>query len=55
MSDILKRILAVKREEVRAAQAVTPLVEIRATAERQPAPRDFLGAMRHRVAAGSRR
>jgi indole-3-glycerol phosphate synthase len=52
MSDILKRILAVKREEVSAAQAVTPLAEVRAAAERQPAPRDFLGALRNRVAAG---
>ena len=37
MSDILKRILAVKRDEVAAAQAALPLAEVRAMAERQPA------------------
>jgi anthranilate phosphoribosyltransferase len=55
MSDILKRILAVKRDEVAAAQAALPLAEVRAMAERQPAARDFLGALRDRIAAGRRR
>jgi len=51
MSDILKRILAVKRDEVATAQAATPLIELRATAERQPAARDFVGSIRARIAA----
>lgn len=52
MSDILKKILAVKHEEVAAAAAILPLAAIRAEAQAQPAPRDFLGAMRARIAAG---
>ena len=52
MSDILKRILAVKRDEVAASRADTPLAVIRATAEMQTATRDFLGAIRDRIAAG---
>lgn len=51
MSDILKRILAVKHDEVATAQAATPLIELRATAERQPAARDFVGSIRARIAA----
>jgi indole-3-glycerol phosphate synthase len=52
MSDILNKILAVKREEVAAALPVKPLAAIRAEAEAQPAPRDFLGAVRSKIAAG---
>ncbi|MBL0206678.1 MAG: indole-3-glycerol phosphate synthase TrpC [Propionivibrio sp.] len=52
MSDILKKILAVKHEEVAAAAAIKPLAVIRAEAEAQPAPRDFLGAIRDKIAAG---
>ena len=52
-SDILNRILAVKREEVAAASAVKPLVALRAEAEAlPPAPRDFVGAIRRKIAAG---
>ncbi|MDP1606324.1 MAG: indole-3-glycerol phosphate synthase TrpC [Rhodocyclaceae bacterium] len=51
-SDILNKILAVKREEVAAALAVKPLAAIRAEAEAQPAPRDFVGAIRAKVGAG---
>jgi indole-3-glycerol phosphate synthase len=51
MSDILKRILTVKAEEVRAARAATPLrVLIDAAHEVAPA-RDFAGALRTRIAA----
>ncbi|MDR2164512.1 MAG: indole-3-glycerol phosphate synthase TrpC [Zoogloeaceae bacterium] len=50
--DILQRILAVKREEISAAQKETPLAAVREQAEAQPAPRDFLGAIRGRIAAG---
>ena len=52
MSDILKRILAVKREEVAAASAVRPLAAVRAGAEAQPAARDFVGAMKRKVGSG---
>ena len=51
-SDILKRILAVKREEVAAASASKPLAVMRAEAEAQPATRDFVGAIRNKIAAG---
>lgn len=51
-SDILERILAVKREEVAAARAARPLATVRAEAEAQPAARDFAGALRERIAAG---
>lgn len=52
MSDILNKILAVKHQEVAAALAAKPLAAIRAEAEAQPAPRDFTGAIRHKIAAG---
>ncbi|MFH1871497.1 MAG: indole-3-glycerol phosphate synthase TrpC [Pseudomonadota bacterium] len=52
MSDILKKILAVKREEVAAAKAARPPAIVRAAAEAQPPARDFVGAMRLRVGAG---
>jgi len=55
MSDILKKILATKQEEVAAALAVKPLTVIRAEAEKRvktdPA-RDFVGAIRAKLAAG---
>ena len=52
MSDILKKILATKVEEVAAASAVKSLVAVRAEAEAQSAPRDFAGALQAKVAAG---
>ena len=52
MSDILNKILAVKREEVAAALAHKPLAEIRTEAEAQPAPRDFVSAIRRKITAG---
>ena len=52
MSDILKKIVAVKREEVATAKAVRPLAELLAEAEAQPPSRDFLGAIRSKIAAG---
>jgi len=51
-SDILNKILAVKREEVAAASARRSLAAIRADAAAQPAPRDFVGALRGKIAAG---
>lgn len=52
MSDILQKILAVKREEVAAAAAAKPLAVVRVEAEAQAAPRDFVGAIRAKVGAG---
>jgi indole-3-glycerol phosphate synthase len=49
MSDILNRILAVKRDEVAAAQAVKPLAALRDEAVAQPAPRDFVTAVRRKI------
>lgn len=52
MSDILNKILAVKRDEVAAAQAVKSLAALREEALAQPAPRDFVGAIRGKIDAG---
>ena len=52
MSDILKKILAVKQDEVRQGQAGKALADMRAAAEAQAAPRDFVAALRTRIAAG---
>jgi len=52
MSDILQRILAVKRAEVAAAQAAKPLAVLRAEATLQSSPRDFVGAIRAKIGAG---
>lgn len=49
MSDILDRILAVKKQEVAAARAKKSLEEIRKQAEEMPASRDFLQAIRSRI------
>ena len=51
-SDILERILAVKREEVAAAAREKPLEAIRREAEAAAAPMDFLGALRAKIASG---
>jgi indole-3-glycerol phosphate synthase len=52
VSDVLERILAVKREEIAAAQRAKPLQALRREAEAAPAPRDFLGAVRAKITAG---
>jgi indole-3-glycerol phosphate synthase len=52
MSDILQRILAVKREEIAAARAVESLPALLARAEATAACRDFEAALRARIAAG---
>jgi indole-3-glycerol phosphate synthase len=52
MSDILKKILTVKRQEVAAAQAMLPLAAMRAAAGQALPVRDFTGAIRARIATG---
>ena len=52
MSDILNKIVAVKREEIAAGMKKTPLAAMRADAESRVLTRDFVGAMRARIAAG---
>jgi len=52
MSDILNKIIAVKREEIATAQRRLPLAVIRADAESRVLTRDFVGALRARIAAG---
>lgn len=52
MSDILNKILATKAEEIAAAQARLPLAEVQALAAQQAPARDFVGAIRSKIAAG---
>ena len=52
MSDILKKILAVKKQEVAEAQAIKPLAAMRAAAERAAPVRDFVAAIRGKIATG---
>ena len=52
MPDILRRILAVKAGEIAAAKAARAFSVMRADAEAVAKPRDFVGALRARLAAG---
>ena len=52
-SGILARILAAKAKEVAAAKATTPLAALRQKAHSGPPVRDFVGALRGKIAAGS--
>jgi indole-3-glycerol phosphate synthase len=52
MSDILEKIVAVKHQEVAAAQRRKPLAAVRSDAESRVLTRDFVGAMRSKIAAG---
>jgi indole-3-glycerol phosphate synthase len=52
MSDILNKIIATKREEVAAALVAKPLAVVEAEAAAQSAPRDFVGAIRSKIANG---
>ncbi len=52
MSDILNKIIAVKEAEVARAVAKKPYAAIRAEAEAMPPTRDFIAAMRGKIAAG---
>jgi indole-3-glycerol phosphate synthase len=52
MTDILDKIIAVKREEIAAAMRKMPLAAMRADAESRVLTRDFAGALRAKIAAG---
>ena len=52
MSDILKKIVAVKHEEIRAARVRRDLASLRRDAETLGGQRDFIAAMRSRIARG---
>jgi indole-3-glycerol phosphate synthase len=52
MADILNKIIAVKRDELRQAQAVKPLAVVQAQAQARADLRNFEGALRKRIAAG---
>ena len=52
MSDILKKIVAVKHEEIAAARKRRPLDAVRFDAESRVLTRDFEGALRAKIAGG---
>ena len=52
MPDILSQIVTVKREEVTASQRQKSLAAVRMDAESRLQTRDFVGAMRRKIAAG---
>jgi indole-3-glycerol phosphate synthase len=52
MTDILEKIVAVKRTEVALGQRRVPLMAMRADAESRVLTRDFVGAMRAKIKAG---
>ncbi|HUG26349.1 indole-3-glycerol phosphate synthase TrpC [Piscinibacter sp.] len=52
MSDILKKIVAVKRDEIVAARATRDIVSLRRDAESLGGVRDFTGSLKQRIAAG---
>ncbi|CAB3797342.1 indole-3-glycerol phosphate synthase TrpC [Pararobbsia alpina] len=55
MSDILDKIIAVKRQEVAISQQSYPFEDLRLTAESRPPVRDFVGALRakHEIGAAA--
>ena len=52
MSDILNKILATKAIEVAAAKVDIPLEQMQVLAQAQAKPRDFVGSIRNKIAAG---
>ena len=52
MSDILDKIIAVKREEIAAAMRKMPLAAMREDAESRVLTRDFVGALRAKIKGG---
>jgi len=53
MSDILDRIVAVKRDEIAAARALRDLASVRRDAESLGGVRDFIGSLRAKIAGGN--
>jgi len=53
MSDILKRILAHKAAEIAAAKRARPLAQLRDLARAAPPARDFVAALRGKIARGA--
>ena len=53
MSDILNKILATKAIEVVKAKSKISLDEVKKRAEKQPKPRDFIGAIREKIESGN--
>lgn len=53
MSGILQRILAVKAEEIAAAQGMRPLAELQGAVRNASPVRDFVGALEAKLAAGN--
>jgi indole-3-glycerol phosphate synthase len=52
MADVLQRILETKRAEIRDAKVAVPPAEIARRARAAPPVRDFVGALRAKIAAG---
>jgi len=52
MSDILDKIIAVKRDEISLARRKRDLASVRRDAEQLGGQRDFVGALRNKIAAG---
>ena len=53
MSDVLERIVAAKRAEIADAKRRVPQAEVERRARAAPAPRDFVGALRAKIATGA--
>ena len=54
MTDILRKILATKREEIAAQKAAVDLAHMQKLARQAPAVRDFVAALRRKHAQTSR-
>jgi len=52
VADILRKILAVKAEEIEAAKKTLSAAALRSQAEAAARPRDFIGALRAKIGAG---
>ncbi|MBX3616267.1 indole-3-glycerol phosphate synthase TrpC [Nitrosomonas sp.] len=52
MSDILKRILAVKKQEIATAKALKPYTTLLKETQSALPPRDFIGAIRNKINSG---
>ena len=53
MSDVLERIVAAKRAEIADAKRRVPQAEMERRARAAPVPRDFVGALRAKIATGA--